>query len=183
MRSAPKRGLVSLATEASIFAVIWRSVINPVLAKKITKKSTKRDFQLERRMREKSLSIRIVNDFCYCIRHCELAKQSRILYEFLNLFCEILPFRIQYFYEFKFLSSISSFQLFFSHDSRCYIFKIFIIYTEFTVIFFRESLNDSILMLFYSSEKITCHSNIECSISFTCHNVDISGFHSGIFLH
>lgn len=77
--------------------------------------------------------------------------------------------------------SISSLELLFSHDSWLYIFEIFVIDTAFAIIFLRKSLNVSILVFFYSSENITRHSGIESSISLTCHDVDISGFHSGIF--
>lgn len=111
------------------------------------------------------------------LRACE-AIQS--LNKFLYLLSEISPFRIQVFYEFKFLFSVSSLELLFSHDREIYIFKIFIVDTEFAMVFLTKSFNSSIFMFFNSSYEIICYSSINRSISFTCHDVDISGFHSGI---
>ena len=104
-----------------------------------------------------------------------------MLNPFLYLLREVIPLGIYRFYQFEFLFSISSFELFFSHNCRFDIFKIFIIHTEFTIIFFCETFYDSFFVFRYSSEKITGNSYIDRSISLTCHNVDISRFHSGIF--
>ena len=105
-----------------------------------------------------------------------------MLNPFLYLLREVIPFGIYRLYQFEFLFSISSLELFFSHDCRFDIFKIFIVHTESTIIFFCETFHDSLFVFFDSSEKIIGYSSIESSISLTCHDVDVSGFHSGILL-
>ena len=61
-------------------------------------------------------------------------KASRILHEFLNLPWKVIPLRISRFYEFEFLFSVSSFELFFSLNGSFDRVIIFIIHTDLAVI-------------------------------------------------
>lgn len=87
-----------------------------------------------------------------CSRHCDEGSNPVLLNPFLYLLCKVTPFWVHRFYKFEFLFSTSSFELLFSHNCRFYIFEIFIVHTEFAVIFFGKTFCESLFVFWNSSE-------------------------------
>jgi len=86
---------------------------------------------------------------------------------------QIIPSGIFIVNQIQFPCSLPFFNLFFSFNSTFSILMDFVIYQYFNTIFLGKTFNQTIFMLPYSFDQVGCHTGIYCSISFTCHQVNV----------